>query len=133
MCPGGRQPAEGGLHVSFAKDHMAIVRTFACIWCGKQGRSNIHHVSTGLGGGKNDLMTLPICKKCHQPLGAGHAHWLKRKELGLLKTFWDEGLTNFHGAEYVAEVRALLLADPKIRRRCETRGGRNLKAILQEG
>jgi hypothetical protein len=110
------------------KKHMDRIAQLPCAVCGLLPAA-VHHLDTQHK--RIDLMTIPLCLRHHQ--GDEGIHTLGSKawqerfgyEAELLTKTWAQ-----MDPEYVAEVRALLLADPKIRRRCETRGGRQLKAIL---
>lgn len=58
------------------KTHMALVKNMPCVICGIKP-VDVHHAGTGMGGRRDHMKVLPLCKNHHQ--GKEGIHTLGRK------------------------------------------------------
>ena len=58
--------------------HLAGIRKKHCMCCGAPPPSDPHHMATGgMGTKASDLLTVPLCRECHQRVTDGHWQYLE--------------------------------------------------------
>jgi len=112
----------------FEEMYMGRVKNVPCVICADP-RVDVHHLMTGLGGGRMHLLTAPLCLKHHPRPGGKDVNYTDAQEIALLLETFREIEKRWPG--HVAQVKALLLADRAIQRRILTHAGRGLKTILE--
>jgi len=120
----------------FEVEHKAKVAELNCILCGRT-QTEVHHCLTGHGKTAHDLLTASLCwtwegDGCHRDANGNAVAYSEDQDLKMLLETWVQ-LERRWGPEYIAEVKRRLRESRAIQRRCETRGGRGLAAMLTEG
>jgi hypothetical protein len=81
----GAKRRDNGRGPERSAKHLAMVRTFSCLGCGRHGPSEAHHFGKrGKGQKSSDFETVPLCTMCHREWhsnglpGGTRAEWLER-------------------------------------------------------
>lgn len=117
----------------FESVYMSRVARLPCVMTGRRP-VEVHHCGTKSGGGRHPLLAIPLHQDrkggVHRRPDGGGISYTDAEEAMLLLECWNQ-MSAIYGPEYVEDVRARLLDDPKIRKRLTHHGGLQLKAVLE--